>query len=498
MSRIKIFYICLALAFLGSACQPRAGMLLGGSSLADQEEAEADTYVPTQDLNAPTPFPERSLYSPGELVDYTAQSGDTLPALAERFNTTIDEILQANTFIPEGVTTMPPGMPMKIPIYYLPLWGPSYQILPDSLFINGPAQVGFDTQDFLSRYPGWLSTYREYASDAMRSGAEIIDLISRNYSVSPRLLLALLEYQTGALSQPALDPGLQTYPLGYQATDHQGLYLQLNWLANFLNNGYYEWRQGDLLELQLHSGRTERMDPWLNAATVSLHQYFNFLLDDPEYYRAVAHDGLAQTYQRLFGDPWVNEQSHIPGSLVQPEFVLPIAFGETWAFTGGPHSAWGIGEPFAALDFAPPVMSGRCDTAPSWAVAMATGIVVRSELGQVMLDLDGDGDERTGWNIFYLHIATEDRVALGTQVMRGDQIGHPSCEGGRSTGSHVHVARKYNGEWIPAEGVLAFNLEGWTASNGSEAYRGKLQKGNQFVIANVNSNRASFITRELR
>jgi hypothetical protein len=46
--------------------------------------------------------------------------------------------------------------------------------------------------------------------------------------------------------------------------------------------------------------------------------------------------------------------------------------------------------------------------------------------------------------------------------------------------------------------VLAFNLEGWTATNGSEAYRGKLQKGNQVVIANVNSNRASFITRELR
>lgn len=32
---------------------------------------------------------------------------------------------------------MPPGMPMKIPIYYLPFWSSSYKVLPDSLFVNG-------------------------------------------------------------------------------------------------------------------------------------------------------------------------------------------------------------------------------------------------------------------------------------------------------------------------------------------------------------------------
>src|SRR5689334_20282994 len=45
---------------------------------------------------APTPVPaptsERPEYAPGELVDYTAQSGDTLLALSARFNTTDDQI----------------------------------------------------------------------------------------------------------------------------------------------------------------------------------------------------------------------------------------------------------------------------------------------------------------------------------------------------------------------------------------------------------------------
>src|SRR4030042_3693325 len=64
-----------------------------------------------------TPLPTRPQYPPGELVDYSAQTGDTLVGIARHFNTTVEEILSANSFIPTDATTMPPGMPMKIPIY---------------------------------------------------------------------------------------------------------------------------------------------------------------------------------------------------------------------------------------------------------------------------------------------------------------------------------------------------------------------------------------------
>jgi murein DD-endopeptidase MepM/ murein hydrolase activator NlpD len=113
-----------------------------------------------------------------------------------------------------------------------------------------------------------------------------------------------------------------------------------------------------------------------------------------------------------------------------------------------------------------------------------------------VLDLDGDGDERTGWVVFYLHIAEKDRIAVGTVVQQGDPIGHPSCEGGTSTGTHVHIARKYNGEWIPAVGVIPFNLEGWTPIEGSNAYQGKLVRGSEEVIANMLSGSTSMITRK--
>jgi murein DD-endopeptidase MepM/ murein hydrolase activator NlpD len=493
--------LTIAAAFLLGACQSQAGVLPPAANppavAGDQVDA-GDSPAAQEAQPAPTSFPERPRYAPGELVDYTAQAGDTLPALAVRFNTSVEEIRLANPIIPQTATTMPPGMPMKIPIYYLPFWGSPYQIIPDSLFVNGPAQVGFDTAAFIAAQPGWLNGYREYASDADRSAAGLIDLVARNYSVSPRLLLALLEYQSAALTQPAASESALAYPMGYVSRSRQGLYLQLIWAANQLNNGYYRWRAPTLTSLEREDGRLVRFDPWQNAATVSLHNFFSVLLDDASFDRAIAPDGFAQTYRNLFGDPWVQSTAHIPGSLEQPAFLLPFEPGHTWAYTGGPHTAWGVGEPLAALDFAPPLTNAGCQPTDVWATAVADGTVVRTGEGEIVLDLDGDGDERTGWNVFYLHLAAEGRVPLGAQLKAGDPVGHPSCEGGSSTGTHVHIARKYNGEWLAAEGMLPFNLEGWIAHYGSQPYLGTLTRDNRVVRACTCSNAASFIQTDRR
>jgi murein DD-endopeptidase MepM/ murein hydrolase activator NlpD len=126
---------------------------------------------------------------------------------------------------------------------------------------------------------------------------------------------------------------------------------------------------------------------------------------------------------------------------------------------------------------------------------MADGVIVRTGLGIAMLDLDGDGDERTGWNIFYLHLETATIRPVGTQLKAGERIGRPSCEGGHATGTHVHIARKYNGEWMLAEGPLAYNLEGWTSRNGAEPYEGKLLRcgspRNDLLLQNDPAKKAS-------
>ena len=483
MSLSKKLFL-LMLSFWLAACMPQAA-------------GDLPPVVPTQ---TPTPdptslaLPKRPEYNPGELVDYIAQAGDTLPALAARFNTTAAEIRAANTQIPAETTTMPPGMPMKIPIYYLPFWGTPLQIVPDSQYVNGPSTVGFDTAAFVASHPGWLKDYRAYVVADNHSGAEIVDIVATNYSISPRFLLAILEYQTGALSQAVAPSG--SYPLGEINYEYAGLYMQLVWAANMLNVGYYGWRTGQLTEFQLFDSTLQRPDPWQTAATVGFQYYFSRNSSPEVYAHAVGPEGLARVYRTLFGDPWLAEQSQKPFievSLQQPLLTFPFRDGETWNFTGGPHSGWGTAElqPWSALDFAPPVKG--CDPSNNPVVAMADGVVVRSETGVVMEDLDGDGNERTGWDILYLHIATVGRAMVGQKLKQGDPLGFPSCEGGEATGTHVHIARKYNGEWMPVDSAILFNLEGWIAHDGSAAYQGTLTRSNQIITACVCSDASSHI-----
>lgn len=432
----------------------------------------------------PAPTSGRPEYNPGELVNYTAQSGDTIPALAARFNTTIAEIFEANPIIPRDATTMPPGLPMKIPIYYLPLWGTEFQSIPDSAFVNGPAQVGFNTSAFLASTSGWLKNYRAYAGGRNRTGAEIVDYVATNYSISPRLLLALLEYQSGALTQP--DIPSHRFLLGFHRVFYESPYLQLVIAANTLNNGFYDWRAGELTELELLDGSLFRPDPWQNAGSVALQYYFSRIYSGDEFYASIGTDGLAQLYKNLFGDPWPGSAAFdTPGSLQQPELRFPFRPGYIWAYTGGPHTGWGSGQPLAAVDFAPASDTSGCYIVSGdlYATAMADGLVVRSDVDGIIIDLDKDGDERTGWVLYYLHLATNARAGVGREVQTGDPVGYPSCEGGSSTGTHIHIARKYNGEWILADGPLAFNLEGWVVRNGDEIYQGTLTRGPLTVTA---------------
>ena len=488
----RLLVILAVLAVIGlAACAPIEPT---GTPIPEAAEVTAETATT---LPEPTPYPTRRQYDPGELVDYTAQTGDTLAALAARFNTTVGELREANPIIPQDATTMPPGMPMQIPIYYLPLWGSPYQILPDWRYVNGPSALAFNSAEYVDAQPGWLKDHVQYVAGQNRRGGEIVEFVALNFSVDPRLLLAILEYQTGALSNPAPPSDVDRYPLGFVNTNNSGIYLQLVAAANRLNNGYYAWRTGEMVQFDLLTGEIERPDPWQNAGTVAVQYYFSTLLPKREYQRAIAPEGLAAVYSAHFGDPWADFEPHLPGSLTQPEFILPFEAKKPWTYTGGPHTGWGTGAPFAAVDFAPPSSTSGCFDSGDWVTAITSGLIVRSETGLAVLDTDGDGDERTGWVIFYLHLATKDRATVGTVLERGGRVGHPSCEGGTSTGTHVHIARKFNGEWIPAGiGALPFIMDGWIARNGPAAYQGTFVRGNNVVISCECSNQSSQLIRD--
>ncbi|MDX1435263.1 MAG: hypothetical protein R3335_00535, partial [Anaerolineales bacterium] len=307
------------------------------------------------------------------------------------------------------------------------------------------------------------------------------------------LLLALLEYQSNWVYGDAdgLNLAQEEYPLGLIDKDRKGLYRQLAWAVSDLSSAYYGWREGTRTEIRYADGSRARLAPDLNAGTVAL-QYFFADLHKPDIVEVDLNVeiGFPALYAQMFGNPWIRAQTIeplFPPEIHQPGLILPFAIGQIWSYSGGPHGAWERDGARAALDFAPGSTEPGCVKSNKRVVASASGYVTRSENGVVMLDLDGDGFEQTGWGLLYLHISSNGGLPpapAGTWVHQGDMIGYPSCEGGVSTGTHIHIARKYNGEWILADGPLPFDLEGWIAHAGDKQYEGTLTRGDDVIVAN--------------
>jgi LasA protease len=444
-------------------------------------------------ISSPTPdAPHYLSVSPREEERYIVKSGDILSAIAEKYSTSVDAIVEVNNLTdPDSIEI---GQELIIPQVVFQAIGSELKILPDSELVFGPLAKSFNFVEFINEKSGYLANYNEDVHGRILSGAEIILQIAQDYSVNPRLLLALVEYKSGWLTNPT--PSETINPFGYIDDWYTGLYRQLAWASIHLNSGYYRWRVGSVTEWVMADGLVVPIASTINAGTAGvqnllakLDSYDSWLID-------VAPGGFTDTYYLLFGNPFLYAiEPLVPTSLAQPTMHLPFQEGEIWSFTGGPHFAWDAGTPFAAIDFAPPGEALGCIIVEDWVRAVADGKVIRTGEGVVILDLDLDGNEGTGWVILFMHIEARDRVSTGTYVKAGDPIGHPSCEGGISSGTHVHLARKFNGEWISADGPTPFNLDGWISAGSGEEYVGTLTRDGVLVIAFEGNSITSLIQR---
>ncbi len=481
-----------------------------GDAAADPalQRTQAAQLFPLPTLTPPAPgepTPGGPVLSPldpdvlpfGELpYTYFAQSGDTLAAVAARFQVAPEAITSGEPLPAQGLLRV--GQALVMPSPFPPSAYPN-ALFPDSEIIYGPSAADFNVAAYVAQAGGHLAAYSEMVDNETLSGAQIIQKVATETSTNPRLLLAVLEHQSGWVTGAARNPQPQ-YPIGFSVASYQGLARELSLTARYLSQGYYGWRAGTFLELKFINGEGVRVSPQLNAGTVAVQHLYTQLLDRPAWEQALyGGAGLVQTYTALFGDPW--ERAALagpifPDGIQPPPLTLPFARGQAWSLTGGAHIAWGVGSPMGAIDLAPVTGEKPCAVSAAWALAAAPGVIARSERAGVALDLDGDGNEQTGWVLFYYHMAREGRVAAGTLVLQDGVIGHPSCEGTRATGTHLHLTRKYNGEWLPLDGMIPFVLSGWTAHAGQKGYEGTLTRDDQVVTAHPDGEHGALIMRD--
>jgi LasA protease len=442
-----------------------------------------------------TPTPDWS--TPGPLFTYETQPGDTLPALSARFGLAPEELQATAPMV--GVGFLPIGMKLELR-NALEAVSPGVAVLPDSEVVYSPATADLEIQPFIELAGGYLTGYHETMDDGtVMGGAAIVERVARELSVNPRLLLGLIEYRSGWVFGSPVGSEPDPYPLGFRIPGRSGLFEELTIAATHLNRGYYGWREGAEVEARFGDGEVIRFHPGLNAGSVAVMHLMATLRPRALWTESLyGGESFPAQYARLFGDPWQRSSEVGPlltADLAQPALELPFASGERWSLTGGPHPAWNAGTPRGALDFSPITNEEPCAVSVRWVTASAPGVVVRAADNAVALDLDGDGREATGWVIVYYHLAEEGLIAEGSPVGLGTPLGHPSCEGGRATGKHVHIARKFNGEWLAADGPIPMVLSGWRAFADERNYFGSLVGGNEVVTSDSSGRSGSTIVR---
>lgn len=341
--------------------------------------------TPTADAPHALPSPRQDMYT------YTVEAGDTLGSIAQSYGITLGALMQANGL--NEASFLAVGQVLSIPpVETDPNPGSSFKIIPDSELVYGPASVSFDIESYVQSRGGYLANYAQDVNGEYLTGTQIVERISQNYSVNPRLLIALLEYRSQWVTNSV--PSNIDYPMGFFDDYYAGLYRQLAWTANNLNRGYYLWRVNGIATLPLSDGSSVPMSPTINAGTAALQYFLAQFNNRPLWDLDVSEFGFFLTYNLLFGYPFDYEiASLLPSGLTQPPMQLPLQNGTTWSFTGGPHGGWDAGSAWAALDFAPPGEGGGCDPAPEWVTAVADGFIVRADNGAVIQDLDNDGYE---------------------------------------------------------------------------------------------------------
>lgn len=455
-----------------AAGAPAAPALLTESAAALPIPADESLFaIPTLD-------PTRGVPATGTFTStYTVQRGDTLGGIALNVDMSVADLRTLNG-LSNDLVRVGQTLVVRVPVKGN---APSIKLIPDSELVNGPGAVNFDLGEYIGKQRGHLVRYSEEVGDETLSGAQIVQRVSEQMSVHPRLLLAALEYAGGWVSGAQTPSGDQLlYPLGYRKTNLNGLYFQLVWAAARFNEGYYGWRLNNRSVVRLEDGSYAFVGDGINAGTAGVQNWLAAISPPATWRDSMRNNGsrsFTAVYRRMFGDPWDFDYGRlVPAGVKQPSLALPWRKGERWYYTGGPHSAWGRGTPWGALDFTSSSVAG-CRRLSEWVTAMADGVITRSTRGEVMQSLDPSGDDRIGWSILYLHIGSDGRIDAGKKVAQGDRIGHPSCEGGISNGAHVHIVRRFNGEWLNSTGLQPFVLGGWQVAEGGQEYDGALTRG---------------------
>ncbi len=430
---------------------------------------------PTAEAPTGTATPADTLTAAPEDTATPAASPTDTPTAADSATVTptseaVAPTPEAVTPTPEAVTPTPPAPPAQNPAG-LSLTPADYNLLSDGQFVYGPNVGSFTIADFTARSAPQLSPY----ADALYGRAEF-------NSINPRLYFTLMEMATGLVSNRSAASQQFENPFGLA---EPGFLPQLDALSKSMFNAYYlhlynftalTAGQRNLPALTLADGSTFDVPGAVNAGSYAVLAGLASFKDTAG--MAAALDsanplGFAQTYRRLFPDDDPLSQANqilYPGQLAAqaaPANLLqfPYPRGQAWTFNGV-HSNDGVSSDMSAIDFSNGWPAWGTDTSNMWVVASAGGTPIKISSCNFHID------HSNGWVTAYYHL--DNIQNYSGSIQQNDRIGviannqtQALCNGGSSTGPHVHFVLRYNGALVAINGTA---LSGWVIHAGTYNY----------------------------
>ncbi|MGD1994377.1 MAG: pre-peptidase C-terminal domain-containing protein [Anaerolineae bacterium] len=339
-------------------------------------------------------------------------------------------------------------------------------ILSDGQFVHGPNVGPFNVAEYLQANGSPLAEH-----------ASTIELWCGYASVNPRVLLTLIERQSGLVQQNP--EGNIASPLG---GPEPGLERQIEVMVTALATAFYDHlyshgaRSGQTTApearavFELADGTTATVSANTTSGTYAVAAAMAPLMTADDWSRLLSpteSEGFVTTYRRLFPEDDPRDTTNqILAPTAPPADLLqfPFPLGATWWFNGVHNWNGGsYGRPYSSMDFGTNSLSCSYPPSDDWTVAAAGGTGYHPSGYPCWYRID----HGNGWMTSYYHLLNP--VPNGS-VQRNDPVGTISCEicaGGFATSPHVHFSLLYNGAYVELHGT---QLSGWTIHEGDGGY----------------------------
>ncbi len=280
-------------------------------------------------------------------------------------------------------------------------------------------------------------------------------------SISPRVLITLIEQHSGVITDAKAEQARVQRPFG-DLSLKVGFAAQLQDVANQLAERIYS---GKLRLEATEFATAEQVDP--------LAYLLNPGNTDAEQKPQVQQVRFQQLYRKLFAEDYLPakvkisaEASALLAGPANGVLQFPFPTGQSW-HVGGAHTNTGSGNyPMSSLDMS---QGGGWGSNQSgvWVAASAGGSFKRHS--SCFAEVVHSG----GWSTTYYHLMNI-QYNTGATVNKNTKIANPAntkpqalCNGGASTGPHQHWSLKQNGSWTHLNGVY---VSGWQITATGTSY----------------------------